>query len=206
MLSNVYSQKIYTDVEVQWEIVLNKPDAASSSPCFSFIMSSRPDLSGDYAEIRLNAPVENGDTEISVTIWSGLGNLVATSTRKVPPLTVENDVITFTTNIRVLGSGTWYEIASVSSGSWGTIKDQNMPKAVAEKAKSVDFSIDLTKSESEIDAGKSRVKSVAITKVSAKRNNNWEIDNSLQVIFGSVVYPIRTMLSDDVVDSKTAYR
>ena len=131
---------------------------------------------------------------------------MATSTRKVPPLTVENDVITFTTNIRVLGSGTWYEIASVSSGSWGTIKDQNMPKAVAEKAKSVDFSIDLTKSESEIDAGKSRVKSVAITKVSAKRNNNWEIDNSLQVIFGSVVYPIRTMLSDDVVDSKTAYR
>ena len=205
LLSNVCAQESCTELEVAWEIVLNKPDAITRSPCFSLIMSSRPELTGEYAEIRLNAPVENENPEISVTIWSTSGGMIATSSRKVPPLSVENDVVQITTKIKVADSGTWYEIASVSSGSWGTIDDQDMPKAMANDSTSVDYNIDLTKNESEIETGKNRVESVAITRVAAKRNNNWEIDNSLHVIFGDVKYPIQTKLSDEVVDEKTAY-
>jgi hypothetical protein len=159
-------------VEVDWEIVITEPDAAGVNPQISLIMANREELTGDFAEFRINPSYGNYIGGIKVDTWRGPHELDETMHFQRPPLGTANDKISFTTVAEAFAGRTHYGVENVNSDSWGNIDNSEFGMVTTSGAGVIQFDINLTLAESEVEYGHNRVDYVKVKEIRYYMNGN----------------------------------
>ena len=196
-------------LEIDWKIVLMKPDPVSVSPQISLLMSATDDLDTEYAIFRVNPcePLQKGG--LISTVWYGPETILATSSITSAPLSLESDVITLTTQIHVdVSSGTTsYRISAFHSDEWGTIDPQYLPSATVPLVKDVKkLANSIAFTESHIGSGAGRVAVVAITAGRwIKQNGNLQEEDTNVYILHQHSSSVQSETTSTQLQNNTAY-
>jgi hypothetical protein len=146
-----------TRVEVDWEVRVREADYESFSPQISIIMANRRDLTGEFAEFRLNPDYEGIQGGMQIDTWLGTERLAESSHLPRPALATISERITFTTVATAGESQTKYSLEGVHCNSWGDVSDSEIAPCHTVGEGLIRFSMNLTLNESEVEYGHNRV-------------------------------------------------
>jgi hypothetical protein len=156
-MMNHFDAAQVTRVELDWEIWTLEPDHVAVAPQISLIMANRVDLSGDFAEFRVNPEYQGYMGGIKVDTWRGPRELDESFYVARPPLNRNEDTVKLTTYVQLDGDFTRYGLQNVSSLQWGSIDNSQLQTCRTADNGLINFSITLTMSESEIEYGHNMV-------------------------------------------------
>lgn len=192
-------------IEIDWQIDILEPSKTSSSPQISLIMAGTPSLAYDYAEFRINPQDSFIKGGAALDVWWGSSKVLGRSDFNASPLSVVGDTINVTTRLAVTGSGTTYEIASLKSQNWGVVPQEQLPSVSTTILGKIDYSIDLTIAESEIELGANRVKKFQIIEHRLVRGNRVISRDSTPRVLYENPGTVTTNVAPSVIDNNTAY-
>jgi hypothetical protein len=150
---------------MDWEIRLLEPDQVAVAPQISLIMANRTDLSGDFAEFHLNPEYDGYLGGVKINTWRGPKELDESSYLSKPALNRSGDLVTFTTSAEVVGNQTLYRMKNLSSQQWGQVADSELTGCHTAGSSTINFSLNLTMSESEIEYGHNMVASIRVKEI-----------------------------------------
>ena len=161
-----------TRVEVDWDIRTFEPDEVAVAPQISLIMANRANLDSDFAEFRINPEYEGSIGGIKIDTWRGPQELDESAYVSRPPLNQQNDRLQFTTVAEVDGDSTVYRMKDWTSNQWGNISDSEFQACRTTGNGQIQFSINLTMSESEIEYGHNMVNQIFVKEIRYYIGNN----------------------------------
>lgn len=164
-IPNCICEAQVTRVEVDWEIRTLVPDHVAVAPQISLIMANRVDLSGDFAEFRVNPEYQGYVGGIKVDTWRGPRELDESFYLSRPPLNRDRDSVRLTTFAELDGTSTKYGLQNVSNTQWGSIDNSELQTCRTAGNGLISFSINLTMSESEIEYGHNMVDHVFVKEI-----------------------------------------
>lgn len=171
------SQAQITRVEIDWEIQTLEPDDIAVSPQIALIMANRADLSGDYAEFRINPEYDEFLGGIRINTWRGPNELDESFYFPQSPLNRENDLIRFTTLAELDGNLTRYRLKNLRSNQWGQVDNSLLDSCRTVGNGVINYSINITMAESEIEYGHTQVKSVLVKEIRYYQENTLAMRN-----------------------------
>lgn len=117
-------------VEEDWRVVIGVPDPEGHAPQIVTAMSSTGQLADVHALFELNhtSLPDYSAGGMQLQLWSGDTNLDVRNTPKVGVLNVENEVIHYTTRMRINGSNIEFEVDHGHSTTWGDFGGQGYLK------------------------------------------------------------------------------
>jgi hypothetical protein len=154
-----------TRVEVDWEIRTLEPDHVAVAPQISLIMANRVDLSGDFAEFRINPEYQGYLGGVKVDTWRGPRELEESFYVARPPLNRSQDTLKLTSYVQLDGNSTRYGLQDVSSMQWGSLDNSQLKSCRTAGNGLINYSINLTMSESEIEYGHNMVDHIHVDEI-----------------------------------------
>jgi hypothetical protein len=108
-------------VEEHWELRTGAPDAASSSPQVSMLISPHADIQSDYFVFTLNHRNHPNFAPggMQVQRWYGEQLAAAKSSNQESPLTQSQETITWVQRLDLAGGTLSFKVLSGTSTSWG---------------------------------------------------------------------------------------
>lgn len=194
-----------TRVEIDWQVTVAEPDAEAMAPQISIILANET-TDGDFAEFKLNPEGEGTQGGILMKTWRGQQELGASSHLDQPPLSTENDRIRFTTSVEVNGGTSTYALTDVSSTQWGNLPDSASATCEIASVSPLQFSINETLYESEVEFGHNRVTHVIAREIRFYIGDNLaKRDRTGYYLFrdgGSHIGPVS---AEEIIETYIAY-
>jgi len=113
-------------IEEHWELSVGEPDASSSAPQVSMVMSHTGNLDGNYFVFTLNHRTDPDYRAggMQVQLWSGEDLVYSRNSIHESPLSQTDEVITWVQRTELVDGSLTFEVSNGHSNSWGTFGDQ----------------------------------------------------------------------------------
>ena len=131
VLSEEAGYEAVTRVEEDWELVLNEPDDAMTSPQFHTVMSPLSDIDTSYAQVLWNyrEVPDFAAGGLQLQGWSGEA-MVNSKTVRITPLSTSAETIRWTQVLEIVEGELFFDIINGQSTTWGYFgKDMRLQQA-----------------------------------------------------------------------------
>jgi len=185
----VSSAQAISAIEEDWELDLNTPNSAKSSPQLVCVTSPSADCEGYYATFEINKQSAGGGAGgMQVQLWHGSDQLAVGSFPSTYSLDSDGERIRWTTSLSISNKGVLtFQVINGTSQTWGKFGSTGQLTASA-SSNLVDlnsYDPNVSAANSGVDFGNARVNKLILRRVRTYTNGKKNVERALD----RVVYP-----------------
>lgn len=176
-----------TSIEEDWQLQIDTPNAAKSSPQVNCLTSTGADIESPYALFLVNQPGSTGGN-LQLQLWNGGQLLVTTDVpNSSAVLDKAGDRINWTTRLSVSKGVLTAEVLNLSSSTWGNSSGKNTIASVSAPTSLNDlnnYDPNVTCRNSGVEFGNMRVQKLLLRKTRIYTGKQKSVETSLErVVF-----------------------